>query len=182
MKLIFSLWQESDTHFHCLKLCSYKVHSDDDLHCGRCHTTHMIHKDLKATQRLTIKPSVCPSTDTFQAFHVCGLFSYWLAISHSFVTQAHVSASGCCRLSLCHSVSNISFVFLIRVSRVSPRGSFSQVFFDAFPSAGILFVILWWRFIYLSPCLLTFNLSIFPLPLSLFLSPYLSFRLSCRER
>lgn len=51
-------------------------------------------------------------------------------------------AYGCCCLSDSVAVCLISFVFPLRVSGVSPRGFFSQDFFDAFHSAGILFVIL----------------------------------------
>lgn len=92
--------------------------------------------------------------------------SYWLAVS--LFHETHVSAYGCCCLSDSVAVCLISFVFSLRVSGVSPRSFFSQDFFDAFHSAGILFVILGWWYIFVSLCLLSFNLSTY-LPLSLYL-------------
>lgn len=105
--------------------------------------------------------------------------SYWLAVS--LFHETHVLAYGCCCLSDSVAVCLISFVFPLRVSGVSPRGFFSQDFFDAFHSAGILFVILGWWYIFVSLCLLSFNLIYLPPSLPLFLSVFISQTFLSRE-
>jgi len=76
---------------------------------------------------------VFPSAETFQAFHICCLFSYRLAISLS-LFHDNVSRVGLGLRLSSDSVSMClkSFMFFVRVSGVAPRSIFSLTAFTHF--------------------------------------------------